>query len=133
MINWVTHPWNLITGTARHFQPYTQCVAEVENAISLHDKENFARAIHRLQDCFTHSLKGYRYFYGYENGVEIWDIGHGLEFYDGWPISLDGSCYDYLPIWLNNFLWNYAIHLLRVITMRGAKRKFTPEFGWVNG
>jgi uncharacterized protein RhaS with RHS repeats len=46
---------------AAHFQDFVQSERQVKDAIARCNAEAFARAMHRLQDYFTHRAKGYRY------------------------------------------------------------------------
>jgi len=57
-----TTPMDPVNGApANHFQDLWQSAQQVRRAIDECDKEEFGRALHRLQDFWSHYNKGYRW------------------------------------------------------------------------
>lgn len=61
-----TSPLNLFGGTQRHFQDYNTSLGQVASALADCNKPAFERAMHRLQDYYSHYEKGYRWWGYYD-------------------------------------------------------------------
>ena len=56
----ITHPFNPFF-TGNHFQDSDESLSQIKTAVDTCNKEKFERAMHRMQDFWSHYNKGYRY------------------------------------------------------------------------
>jgi hypothetical protein len=74
---------------AAHFQDMDRSEGQVKGAIEKCDREAFSRAMHRLQDYYSHYKKGYRWRPG-DTSLPSWGYGHAL---DGTEPDMDNKAW----------------------------------------
>lgn len=71
-----TCPWPIVGSPGNHFQSYNDSAGQVQNAINSCSAPDFQRAMHRLQDSFSHYGQGYRW-QPFNVTLPCWGFGHG--------------------------------------------------------